>query len=1692
MRRSKYSIQDHDYDEGDCDSDCSFETAYSSAQPQSRLGFDREDHGKRSLYRTEQDGRQIGYDEEQGTQLKSRHHHLGFSNERLERGTHKERVDHREQKQESGYDGERVTGTHYNARSQNRNRPNTGSNTNDKDTEEMSHEEISDVGSDWSSPHGSDLENRGTPDVRTGYRGRPNGRMYNAERPALGSSRQETFGKRSLSRERLRSELRSPGYSRGDPRLQREETGVEYDGRQSGLEQDIADLNLREQHNSKSNCSKRPGLMSSSHSGVESEDDMDCRENHDIKLSNYRRRGGKVSEHGEELDSSADRRERGASDMDRRCNSKSSYRDRNDEVSDHGDEFDTRSGSIRSDLRQAYGEKDAPHMDKRGKYKKSSYTNRNDEMSGHSDDFDSRSNCSRSRDVRQYRKDASDMDKNEKCKSGYKNRNDNISGCGDNSDVRSSGSRRSDSRPDFKDKDVSNIDYRGKHEKSNYRHRSDGMSDDDDFDSRSNCSRGYDSQLERDASDQSHRGKHDKKLINRDRSERLSDSGDDIDSRSNCSRSRDLRQNRKDASDVDKNEKCKSGYKNRNDNISGRGDNSDVRSSGSRRPDSRPDFKDKDVSNIDYRGKHEKSNYRDRSDGMSDDDDFDSRSNRSRGYDSQLERDASDLGHRGKHDKKLDNRDRSERLSDSADDIDSRSNSSRRRDLRQDYRKSALDMEQNEEHKSGYKNRNDNTSGRRDNSDVRSSGSRRSDSRPDFKDKGVSNIDYKGKHEKSRYRDGSDRMSDGDDFDSKSNCSRGYDKRFERDASDLGHRGKHDKKLINRDRSERLSDNGDDFDSRSNCSRRSGSRSDYIERNVSELDPIGKRDKKLNSRDRRDGISTHGDDFDSRSTCSVRSDPRFDNKERGPPGIDCRGKHDMESTYRGRSERMPEYGDDSEKRVERDGRRRHGSSDCHRGSELRSDYGSETDARLNYQRRPDSEPPFRGRGPEERAAEVRERHDKPDRQRPSSSSSYRDKYDKESGSRRVDAGDYREDPKSHGKERLESRRTSLGDGERQNLTRHPPVTQRNASERETLRSRDMDEYGPLLDSREIPGREFVNRERPGYKRPNKESDFVRYDPERDYRYMPDPDYRRVDTGIGHMEKWNTMSNDQVNFPQAYYKVRPDTESDYRFQSPNYRTSHQQGDFERQPDNLQNVHKNKPKISEKQIISNIIKELAKFQGQWSTVVSLSRLVQRSRLEIEQVVMKNSEIFGQMVNQRGDDVMVELCPKLSLCDNFIHFTGCKDSEKCLKLHMCKFFILETCGKGAICSYGHRWKTGHNLKVLERFHIQDVDPNILQELLKKTTQNNLVPKICQYYNGQGCRKGDTECSCLHICHAYVYTGQKCRDKCPLNHDIFANHCVTLLNKYGISINESPRHILQKLNPGPPQYKASRKFVKPHLATSWRKKVNFDKNRDESSTSEDTSDEEEDSHEDSKHDKRNKSGKGNKSKQKKKTNVGAGERAKKGTRYCNDLCGDVVVPEICKFNLSGKCYKEDSGCLRLHSKNKFHWQVELNGSWYNLRDFQCYILETACVDANEDGVVLQYHDTKNKDTLTKALYSVLGTSDLHVDFETMTMKSQLNVNMRLRRLTSSSSTGSHLYQWFFYDDKKWIKYGAVDSHGRTDLVSSLTSDDIEQNYLKDMNQIVKFKNQQFQYEINFQTMKQKNLATKKERCIRRRPKRT
>ncbi|XP_071553058.1 protein mono-ADP-ribosyltransferase PARP12-like [Panulirus ornatus] len=497
--------------------------------------------------------------------------------------------------------------------------------------------------------------------------------------------------------------------------------------------------------------------------------------------------------------------------------------------------------------------------------------------------------------------------------------------------------------------------------------------------------------------------------------------------------------------------------------------------------------------------------------------------------------------------------------------------------------------------------------------------------------------------------------------------------------------------------------------------------------------------------------------------------------------------------------------------------------------------------------------------------------------------------------------------------------------------------------------------------------------------------------------------------------------------------------------------------------------------------DVVKCLSQFREAWGSAQVISRHLDCSADALKEIVASRPDIFSCMNHDAG--MVIELVPTVTLCPDYLKKTGCTTRGQCKSLHLCSPFITQSnCELGPACPYGHRLDTDHNTSVLSKLYLDLIDKNVVFGLVRKVFKGEDVPRVCAWYNTtKGC--GKEKCLELHICQDYARNGGQCKQgNCPLNHNILSDSCKKVLRRCGVSLNESIRDILLRLEmDGCPQTDESPSPVDSRDGKSRRRKKK--EARDEAKV-----DPQVGGH-------RGGNNEGRKQDLEERERV---TRRENDHAICQstDVFGDVEIPEICVHSLDDRCLKEQKGCKYLHAKSTFHWQLHKDGRWYNLGVYHSKALENAFRDVAKNGVQLEALIPYKIGLQGKEFFKILGQDLWTADFTQMNLRSPSRSEVfGIRRLSTQSAAVSKtpratVYAWYFLDEAgKWVAFGEVDSLGQRELACTITSEQIELEFVNQPSSGMTIKNSRYTYLLDFAQMTQTNTTTKRVRQIRRRP---
>ncbi|CAG0883262.1 unnamed protein product [Darwinula stevensoni] len=140
------------------------------------------------------------------------------------------------------------------------------------------------------------------------------------------------------------------------------------------------------------------------------------------------------------------------------------------------------------------------------------------------------------------------------------------------------------------------------------------------------------------------------------------------------------------------------------------------------------------------------------------------------------------------------------------------------------------------------------------------------------------------------------------------------------------------------------------------------------------------------------------------------------------------------------------------------------------------------------------------------------------------------------------------------------------------------------------------------------------------------------------------------------------------------------------------------------------------------------------------------------------------------------------KLSICKKYLNPEGC-DKNVCRSLHICPRFLAGVCSR-VKCEDGHDINVAHNRRVLRRYNVDNVSPEMLRKLIET---DMVAPYLCEEYNlGASCNPDN--CIKMHLCAGYIIGN--C-DECQFNHDILDPQCVKLLKQSNVSLDRTRKEL-------------------------------------------------------------------------------------------------------------------------------------------------------------------------------------------------------------------------------------------------------------------------------------------------------------
>ena len=203
-----------------------------------------------------------------------------------------------------------------------------------------------------------------------------------------------------------------------------------------------------------------------------------------------------------------------------------------------------------------------------------------------------------------------------------------------------------------------------------------------------------------------------------------------------------------------------------------------------------------------------------------------------------------------------------------------------------------------------------------------------------------------------------------------------------------------------------------------------------------------------------------------------------------------------------------------------------------------------------------------------------------------------------------------------------------------------------------------------------------------------------------------------------------------------------------------------------------------------------------------ILQLSRANRKvvSDFGAQEFVNKFPQLF--QTRRTKSKVMLRLDVPLEFCPQAGEKGGCTDM-RCFRLHLCPFFVKETCKFGDKCKRSHDYQDEHTMRILQHFRLSFLDLSLLQGILKmivdeseiqRAAAGRSLPDICKFYNNKGGCKKEENCPCLHVCEHFVDGDCKFGGGCKRNHDFSDSHNRRVLQQYDMG-HISIHKVLQRL---------------------------------------------------------------------------------------------------------------------------------------------------------------------------------------------------------------------------------------------------------------------------------------------------------
>ncbi|NXX19116.1 PAR12 polymerase, partial [Podargus strigoides] len=389
-----------------------------------------------------------------------------------------------------------------------------------------------------------------------------------------------------------------------------------------------------------------------------------------------------------------------------------------------------------------------------------------------------------------------------------------------------------------------------------------------------------------------------------------------------------------------------------------------------------------------------------------------------------------------------------------------------------------------------------------------------------------------------------------------------------------------------------------------------------------------------------------------------------------------------------------------------------------------------------------------------------------------------------------------------------------------------------------------------------------------------------------------------------------------------------------------------------------------------------------------------------------------------------VVVATSP-VRLCQE--HGAGCPG--KCGRLHVCKYHVRGLCRNRVArreCKFVHDFYSDHNLDVLKRYGLENLNSDELGQLLLQNDPS-LLPEVCSYYN-----KGDGPygsctfkkiCTKLHVCQYFLWGQCRYGSSCKRSHDLLKSECYEKLEKQGMSLN-----IIEKL---------------PTIYRNMYDIKNGNRNMDDTEDA------------------------------KLIFPLPIPPERKHSSSRGSLTTNDDELEQICLYHLYRSCGFKDK-CIRTHFHLPYRWQISDGNTWKDLKNTE--EIEKAYCDPSNT----RFHNAVAE---SGSVLPCICFLNMCCGFQKVRRLSTASSVTKPPHFILTTE-----WIWYWKDENGlWREYGKKDDDHAAATVSS---NDLEKAYTTKGFPKLNFKDGRHEYEVNFRAMIQKNLLYTTQREICRRPK--